>query len=55
MEEKDPLKGNEEKSLNLTIYKPEDQIFQKLHLCQYLGELPEMSEDKNEGINELKP
>jgi len=31
-----------------TIYKPEDQVFQKLHLCEYLGELNETAEDENE-------
>ena len=38
MKEKDPLRVDEEKPEGLTLYKPEDQIFQKLHLCEYLGE-----------------
>jgi hypothetical protein len=47
MRKKDRLKDNEEKLLNLTIYKPEEEIFQRLHLCEYLRELPEVGEDEN--------
>ncbi len=48
MKEKDPLRVDEEKPEGLTIYKPEDQIFQKLHLCKYLGELYEAAEGEND-------
>jgi hypothetical protein len=46
MKKKDQLKGNEEKLLSLIIYKPEREIFQRLHLCEYLRELPEIVEDE---------
>ena len=48
MKENDQLKANDGKPIRLTIYKPEDQVFQKLHLCEYLGELYEAAEEKNE-------
>ena len=35
----------EKASLHLTIYDPEQQGFQTLHLCDYLRELPEIVED----------
>jgi hypothetical protein len=47
MKEKDPLRVDEEKPEGLTIYKPEAQIFQKLHLCEYLGELYEAADSAN--------
>ena len=47
MKKNDQLKADEEKIEGLTIYKPEDQVFQKLHLCEYLGELNETAEDEN--------
>ena len=47
MKKKDQLKGNEEKLLDLTIYQPEEEIFQRLHLCEYLRELLEIVEDEN--------
>ena len=48
MKENDQLKADDEKPIGLTIYKPEDQVFQKLHLCEYLGELYEAAENENE-------
>jgi hypothetical protein len=48
MKEDDQSKADEKKPIGLTIYKPEDQIFQKLHLCEYLGELYETAEEENE-------
>ncbi len=50
MTEEDRSKGGEEKpkGLTLSIYKPEDQIYQKLHLCDYLRELYEAAEKENE-------
>jgi hypothetical protein len=48
MEENDQSKVDKEKPEGLTIYKPEDQIFQKLHLCEYLEELFETAEEENE-------
>ena len=41
-----------ESSLDLSIYKSEDQVCQKLHLCKYLSELPEINED---GIESPEP
>lgn len=48
MTENDGSKIGEEKPEGLTIYKPEDQIYQKLHLCDYLRELYESAEEENE-------
>ncbi len=48
MREEDESKGDEEKTEGLTTYKPEDQIYQKLHLCDYLRELYEAAEKENE-------
>jgi len=41
-------KGSEEKPGELTPYKPEEQIYQKLYLCDYLRELYETAEKENE-------
>jgi len=54
MKENDPLKSDDEKPLELSIYKPEDQAFQKLHLCEYLRELYETAEKENEPSAEKK-
>jgi len=54
MKENDQSKANGEKPIGLTIYKPEDQVFQKLHLCEYLRELYESAEDENEHAAEKK-
>jgi len=55
MKEDDQSKANDEKPIGLTIYKPENQVFQKLHLCEYLRELYESAEDENEhGAEEKK-
>ena len=35
---------SEEAPPSLTIYKPEGELFQRLCLCQYLSELPEINE-----------
>jgi len=48
MKEDDQSKVDKEKPEGLTIYKPEDQVFQKLHLCEYLRELYEAAEGENE-------
>ncbi len=48
MKENDQSKADDEKPLRLTPYKPEGQVFQKRHLCDYLGELYEAAEDQNE-------
>ena len=34
----------------LIPYKPEDQVFQRLCLCNYLKELPEVAEENDEEI-----
>ncbi len=46
--EEDGSKGGEEKPDGLTISKPEDQIYQKLYLCDYLRELYESAEEEKE-------
>jgi len=48
MKENDQSKADDEKPLGLTLYKPEGQVFQKLHLCEYLRELDEAAENENE-------
>ena len=40
----------EEEPSCLIPYKPEDQVFQRLCLCNYLKELPELAEEKDEEI-----
>jgi len=54
MKEDDQSKANDEKPIKLTIYKPEGQVFQKLHLCEYLRELYEPTENENEHAAEKK-
>ena len=50
MKENNQSKVDDEKPLGLTIYKPEGQVFQKLHLCEYLRELYESTEDESEPL-----
>ncbi len=52
--EEDESKSGEEKPEELTTYKPEDQIYQKLHLCDYLRELYEADEKESEPPIEKK-
>jgi hypothetical protein len=54
MKGNDQSKVDEEKPVRLTLYKPEDQIFQKLHLCEYWGELYEAAEKENGHPEEKK-
>ena len=54
MSEEDESKSGEEKPEGLTISKPENQIYQKLHLCDYLRELYEAAEEGNEPPTEKK-
>ena len=54
MTEEDESKGDEEKAEGVTIYKLEDQIYQKVHLCDYLRELYESAEEENEPPIEKK-
>ena len=54
MTEEDGSKVGEEKPEGLTISKPEDQIYQKLYLCDYLRELYEFAEEENEPLKEKK-
>jgi len=54
-EGKRSIKSGWPKTVGLTIYKPEDQVFQRLHLCEYLRELYEAAEEENEhGAEEKK-
>ena len=43
MDERDHSDRNEEAPAHLTICKPENEVFQRLSLCQYLARLPEPS------------
>jgi hypothetical protein len=45
--ENDQSKVDEGKPEGLAIYKPGDLVIQKLHLCEYLGELYEAAENEN--------
>lgn len=54
MKENDRSKADDEKPIGLTVYKPEDQVFQKLHLCEYLRELYEAAENEDEPATEEK-
>jgi len=54
MKENNQSKVDDEKPLGLTIYKPEGQVFQKLHLCEYLRELEDAAENENEHAAEKK-
>jgi len=54
MTEEDGSKVGEEKPEGLIIYKPEDQIYQKLYLCDYLRELYESAEGESEPPAEKK-
>jgi len=45
MTEKKEATGNEEEPVGLIIYKSEEEIFQRLPLCKYLSELPEITEE----------
>jgi hypothetical protein len=54
MKKNDQSKVDDEKPVELTIYKPDDQVYQKLHLCEYLRELDEPAEDENEPLTEKK-
>jgi hypothetical protein len=47
MKKKDQSKADDENNLRLTIYKPEDQVYQKLRLCDYLRELYDAAENEN--------
>jgi hypothetical protein len=47
MKQDDQSKTDDEKPVGLTIYNPEDQVFQKLHLCEYMRELYEAAESEN--------
>jgi hypothetical protein len=47
MKQDDQSKTDDEKPVGLTIYNPEAQVFQKLHLCEYMRELYEAAENEN--------
>lgn len=54
MKEDNQSKIDDQKPIELTLYKPEGQVFQKLHLCEYLRELYEAAEEENEHLAEKK-
>ena len=47
MKNRDHSSQSEETSIRFTPYIPEDQVFQRLHLCAYLRELDEMIENED--------
>jgi len=47
MKPDDQSKTDNEKPLGLTICNPEEQVFQKLRLCEYMRELYEAAENEN--------
>jgi len=54
MTENNESKVDGEKPERPTNYKPEDQIYQKLCLCDYLRELYEAAEEENKSPTEKK-
>ena len=54
MKKSDQSKVEKEEPDGLIIYIPEGQVFQKLYLCKYLGELNEATEKENEHAAEKK-
>jgi hypothetical protein len=46
MKERNRTTINDEEPAGLIIYKPEEEIFQRLLLCKYLSELPEITEEE---------
>ena len=55
MKQDDRSKTDDEKPLGLTIYTLEEQVFQKLHLCEYMRELYEAAEnDKGHEVEKKK-
>ena len=46
MKEKNRTTINDEEPAGLIIYKSEEEIFQRLPLCKYLSELPEITEEE---------
>lgn len=54
MKKSDPSKVEKEEPDGLVIYKPEEQVFQKLHLCEYLGELNEATEEETDRSGDEK-
>jgi hypothetical protein len=47
MKKSDQSKVDKEQPDGLVIYKPEGEVYQKLHLCEYLRELYEAAENEN--------
>jgi len=54
MKDNPPSPVHEEVPQSLTIYRPEEELFQRLPLCQYLSELPEIMEAVTENSNSKK-
>jgi hypothetical protein len=50
MKEKKESPVNEKETLSLTIYKPEEEILQKMPLCKYLSELPDVTEEETKDL-----
>ena len=46
MKEKNQNNMSDEEPIGLVVYKPEEEVFQRLPLCKYLSELPEIIEEE---------
>ena len=54
MKKSDQSKVDKEQPDGLVIYKPEGEVYQKLHLCDYLRELYEAAENESDHAAEKK-
>ena len=48
MKDDDQVPADEGIPWGLTIVRPEEETFQRLHLCKYLNELPEIAGDETD-------
>ena len=48
MKDRDLESASRAMAVEVTPYRPENEIFQRLHLCTYLSELPEITEEETE-------
>lgn len=48
MKDHNPPSLNKKTLVHLILYKPEDEIFQRLHFCKYLSELPKITQEGTE-------
>jgi len=55
MKNEKEIVGPDEEPSGLIPYKPEDQVFQRLCLCNFLKELPGVAEEKDEETEKPLP